>query len=131
METEKKKPRESVVMGVAAMTFFIIWGLVVNWEYGWGARLQVGLTQGVISLVSTLFSAELIGWLVRAGEARRWRVLYAGTISWIIIYGLIAIAHVIAGTPELFLTMLPGLIIGVFFSFGYAFRVSRQIAAVR
>ncbi len=131
METEKKKPRESVVMGVVAMTFFIIWGLVINWEYGWGARLQVGVTQGVISLVSTLFSAELIRWLVRSGEGRKRRVFYAGMIGWMIIYGLIAIAHVIAGTPELFLTMLPGLVIGVFFSFGYAFRVSRQLAVVR
>jgi len=127
MQQRKKQPRESVVMGLAAMLFFILWGLLVNWQYGMGARLQVGFTQGAISLVSTLFSAELIRWLVIKNREVRGRVLIAGLMGWLIIYSLIALAHTIAGTPEVWATILPGLIIGIFFSFGYAYRISESL----
>lgn len=108
------------------MLGFILWGLFVNWEHGIVARIQVALTQGVISLLSTIFSVELITWMVKKCRHIKVGFAFAGGISWIIIYALIWLAHLIAGTPEIFYTMLPGIIIGVFFCFGYAFRIHRK-----
>lgn len=46
-----------------------------------------------------------------------------GTLSWILIYAIVWAVHFLAGTPEILMTMLPGMITGVFFSFGYSKRV--------
>jgi len=104
---------------------FVLWGLWVNWEHGLGSRVQVAATQGVVSLLSTIFSAELIVWLGRRFRGLRWPVMATGTVSWVVFYALIWAVHWLAGTPELLATMLPGMIIGGFFCFGYAYRVAR------
>lgn len=117
------RPRDSLWMGLLAALAFVCWGLWVNWEYGPASRLQVALTQGILGLTATFFSAEIVVWLVRRFKNSYHPVLCAGAASWILIYGIIWAAHFIAGTPELLKTMLPGMITGVFFSFGYAKRV--------
>lgn len=116
-------------MGVVAMLFFIAWGLWVNWEHGVAARIQVALTQGVISLVSTWLSAEFIQWVVmrwKGGGVQR--VLGSGIVSYLVIYSLVATAHLLAGTPDLFETMIPGLLIGLVFCFSYSWRVAKQLS---
>ncbi len=110
-------------MAVIAALGFIAWGLWVNWDYGWGTRLQVAMTQGIISLVSTYYSAELVVWMVQKFHLQRLTVFKAGLASYLIIYALVWAGHFISGTPELLVTMLPGMITGIFFCFGYALRV--------
>ncbi|MEN8795755.1 MAG: hypothetical protein ABF328_03505 [Akkermansiaceae bacterium] len=129
-ERQMARPTDSLWMSLLAMVFFIIWGLWVNWEYGFGSRIQVALTQGVVSFVSTLFSAELIVWLGKRMAGKRWAVFWTGAFSWLLFYTLITMAHFLAGTPELLATMLPGMITGVFFCFGYALRVQRFLEKV-
>ncbi|MDA7506461.1 hypothetical protein N9932_00760 [bacterium] len=119
-----ERPRDSLWMGLLAMVAFILWGLWVNWDYGLGSRIQVAVTQGVVSLVSTIFSAELIVWLEKRFQNLKWPIMATGTVSWLVFYSLIWAAHSLAGTPELLATMLPGMITGVFFCFGYAYRVA-------
>ena len=115
-------------MSLLAMIFFIAWGLWVNWEHGVGSRIQVALTQGIVSFVSTLFSAELIVWLAKKMHGKRLAVLRTGAMSWVVFYTLIFVAHWLAGTPELLATMLPGMITGIFFCFGYSLRVDRFLS---
>lgn len=90
-----------------------------------GARAQVAITQGVVSFVSTIFSAELIVWLEQHLKGTRFPVIKTGILSWVVFYAIIAAAHYFTGTPELFKTMMPGMVTGVFFCFGYAARVQR------
>jgi ABC-type antimicrobial peptide transport system permease subunit len=122
---ELKRPKDSLWMGLLAMVAFILWGLWVNWEYGLASRIQVAVTQGVVSLFSTVFSAELIVWLERRFRHFKTGTVITGAASWVVFYSMIWGAHALAGTPELLATMLPGMIIGVFFCFGYAYRVAR------
>jgi hypothetical protein len=122
---ELKRPKDSLWIGLLAMVAFILWGLWVNWEYGLASRIQVAVTQGVVSLFSTVFSAELIVWLERRFRHFKKGTLITGAASWVVFYSMIWGAHVLAGTPELLPTMLPGMIIGVFFCCGYAYRVAR------
>jgi len=117
------RPRDSLGMGLLAMVAFTLWGLYVNWEYGPGSRIQVAVTQGLLGLTATFFSAEIVVWLVRIFKERPCPVLLAGAASWVIIYTIVWLVHILAGTPEIFMTVLPGMITGVFFSFGYAKRV--------
>jgi len=122
-----ERPKDSLKMGLLAMVGFIAWGLWVNWEHGLASRIQVALTQGIISLVSTYYSAELVVWLVRKFLSSRYPVFLAGTTSYLIIYAFVWAGHVGAGTPELLMTMLPGMITGLFFCYGYALPVNRFI----
>lgn len=107
------------------MVFFVVWGLWVNWEYGGAVRVQVAVTQGLVSFLSTLFSAEWIVCLGSMLRERKYPVLWTGATSWLSFYAVILLVHLIAGTPKLLATMLPGMISGLFFSFGYAIRVNR------
>lgn len=118
-----ERPRDSLWMGFLAAAAFVCWGLFVNWDYGLGARIQVALTQGALGLTATFFSAELVVALVRKFRQSPHPVLKAGVASWILIYAIVWAVHFLAGTPEIFMTMLPGMITGVFFSFGYSKRV--------
>ncbi|MEJ6568203.1 MAG: hypothetical protein QNL80_05010, partial [Akkermansiaceae bacterium] len=47
--SELKRPKDSLWIGLLAMVAFILWGLWVNWEYGLASRIQVAVTQGVVS----------------------------------------------------------------------------------
>ncbi len=125
MSNSGKRPHDSAWMAILAALAFIVWGLWVNWEYGWTARIQVALTQGAISLVSTYYAAELVVWLARKFEKSQRPLLWTGSLSYLMIYALIWMVHVLAGTPELLNTMLPGMITGVVFCFGYGWRVIR------
>lgn len=116
---------ESLGMACISAAFFIAWGLWVNWEHGVTARVQVACTQGLVSFASTFVSAEVIKAIsLRVGGSQVRRVFLGGGSSYVAIYGVIGVVHFIAGTPELWQTMLPGLVIGVFFCFGYALRVT-------
>ncbi|MDA7881237.1 hypothetical protein N9A94_02940 [Akkermansiaceae bacterium] len=119
-----ERPRDSLWMGLLAMVAFMLWGLYVNWEYGLGSRIQVAMTQGLLGLTATYFSAEIVVWLVRIFRDKSHPALFAGAASWTIIYAIVWLVHFLAGTPEIFYTVLPGMITGIFFSFGYAKRVA-------
>jgi len=125
MANTEGRPRDSKLMAILAAVAFILWGLWVNWDHGLWARVQVALTQGLISLIATYYSAELVVWAVGRYRTKPWPVLCAGTLSYLIIYTLVWLGHLVAGTPELLATMLPGMITGLFFCYGYALRVVR------
>ncbi len=115
-------------MGIFAAVAFIIWGLYANWHHGWGSRIQVALTQGIISLLSTYFSAELIVALVQKFRKSQFPVLLGGLSSYLLIYALVLTGHFVAGTPEFWPTVLPGMITGLLFCFGYAYRVAQKLS---
>lgn len=117
------RPRDSLPMSLFAMAFFLCWGLYINWDHGFSARVQVAFTQGLLGLVTTYFLAELAVWGVQKSMKRTHPVLLAGTLSWSTVYLIVIGVHWLAGTPELFLTVLPGMITGAIFSLGYAKRV--------
>lgn len=118
---------ESVGMAMFAAVAFITWGLWVNWEHGVTARWQVACTQGLVSFASTFASAEIIRFItLQLRGSRRRIILWGGAISYLLIYSAIAIVHWLAGTPEIFATLLPGLLIGIPFCFSYAYRVTRS-----
>lgn len=110
---------ESTLMAAFAAAGFIAWGLFVNWEHGMGSRIQVALTQGGISFIATLGSAELLRKISKIVSSKMW----TGALGWIVINLLVFFAHWIFGTPEILTTMIPGMLAGVPFCFAYARRL--------
>ncbi|MDC0087940.1 hypothetical protein OAI07_00195 [Akkermansiaceae bacterium] len=117
---------ESLVMALGSAAFFIAWGLWVNWEHGFASRVQVACVQAAISFIATLGLAEVLRKV--AMFVKDWRMpwLWTGIIGWLFMNSVVFSAHFFAGTPELLHTMIPGMITGAAFSFGYGRRVSQS-----
>ena len=114
---------ESILLAAAASVFFIAWGVYANWEHGLGAIVQVAVTQGVISFSSTFLSAELLQRMYGALRRARMPGILNVLFGILIINGTVACAHWMAGTPEIWMTMLPGAVISLFFCSGYTYRL--------
>ncbi|HCR31743.1 MAG TPA: hypothetical protein DIV79_17200, partial [Opitutae bacterium] len=59
-------------MAALASAFFILWGVYINWNYGTEAIIQVGVTQGIISFVSTFISSDALQRLYRTIKRFGW-----------------------------------------------------------
>jgi len=120
-------PKESLAISIFASVCFIIWGQYVNWEYGPAARWQVAITQGAVSFFSTLFSAELLRFLFkRMPLGIKLRLWFCPVLGWLLLSVFVVLAHVLAGTPELWNTVWPGAITGLMFSVGYCLRLGAE-----
>ena len=114
---------ESIWLGVLGALGLMAWGLWVNWEFGMASRIQVLCTQGGIAFAATAGSAWLLSWIVKWFWKLGW--LLSSAAGWLVINGIVAIIHWIAGTPELWMTMLPGMMTGVPFCLVYTRRLRR------
>jgi hypothetical protein len=128
--SDGRRSSESWRISLLAALAFITWGLYVNWHHGWATRLQVALTQGFISLVSTYFSAELVIVFVRKFQKSSFSLIFGSLASYLVIYVLVLGGHFVAGTPEFWLTVIPGMITGVFFCYGYSLRIDRKLKGI-
>ena len=115
-----------MVVAALAGIGFIAWGLWVNWEHGMASRIQVVVTQAAISFFATLGSAELLRWIASFVRAFRGASLVIAGIGWLLINLLVFSAHWIFGTPEIFKTMLPGMVTGAIFCYFFGMRVNRK-----
>ena len=114
---------EAVGLGLLGALGFVAWGLWVNWEHGLASRIQVALTQGLIAFLATAGSAEVLRAIARRVGRFGWGT--TAVIGWLVINGIVAIMHAIAGTPEQWLTMLPGMLTGIPFCALYGRRMTR------
>ena len=126
----EKRPgaRESFFMALMASVFFISWGVYINWDFGMGAIIQVGATQGVISFVSTFLSSDALQRLYRTLKRFGLHGSITVPLGFLLINGMIFLAHYLAGTPRILPTMAPGLIVSVFFCSAYTYRLSLAFA---
>ena len=120
--------RESFIMAALASVFFIFWGVYINWDFGTGAIIQVGVTQGIISFISTFLSSDLLQRLYRTIKRFGWHGSANVPLGFFLINGSIFGAHFLAGTPRILPTMAPGLIVSVFFCSAYTYRQSVALA---
>jgi len=122
------------VFAVAAFTGYGSWAVYSNVMDGSEASMiiawRAGFIQGVYSAILTLANMLMLEFSYRrffSGYAPRPARLYAVASVMFAQYFLIVPIHVINGTPNIFLTLLPGIIIGSVFSYVYvsAFANSR------
>ena len=115
-----------VFFSVSAFFIFGGWGVVANLQHDLHERLLAGLTQGLLSLVSTaiLTSAmEMVFGRLSPGVAR-FMSTGLGPITTTLL--LMAAAHSVTGTPEVMATMLPSIVVGYSFSLIYAAGLTRR-----
>ncbi len=97
------------------LLFYGGWAVFANWPHGQWVALRSGLAQGSMSFVVTLTGVILMRALFRPPGPNWLRAGRAAIGGLGLIYGLILTVHWRLGTPEIFLSLLPGLPITIGF----------------
>lgn len=97
------------------LLFFGGWGVWANSAHGMDIAWQAGIAQGVMSFVVTLTGTTLMKRLFGMPGPLWLRALVASVGALVVIYGLIVGVHLWLGTPEILLTLAPGLPITIVF----------------
>lgn len=97
--------------------FYGSWGVFANSSHGVDIALRSGLAQGLMSFVVTLTGVTVMRLFYGTTGQPWWRATRAVCGALMMIYGLIVGVHVWLGTPEILLTLAPGLLITIGFCF--------------
>ena len=102
----------ALLAALAAALGYGGWAVYVNYAHGMQAWAMAGALQGAYAFASTLSITHIARWVFfRYGCA--YRGITAGFVaSFIVMLAIPMMVHTVAGTPELWHTILPGLIWG-------------------
>ena len=109
--------------------FYGGWGVYANWPHGSEIAWQSGLAQGCMSFIVTLSGVLLMRALYEKCPGSRWiKAGIAALGALLLIYSGIIGVHLYIGTPEIFLTLLPGLPITIGFCLVFSTSLARFAA---
>lgn len=117
--------RRVTVLAVGAFVLYGGWAVFANWEHGTEAALLAGVTQGALSLASTIVLTTAMEWVFARLSAGVHRFLATGLGPMTVSLLIMALGHVLAGTPEILATMLPSITVGYAFTLLYAATLTR------
>lgn len=115
----------SIVSGLFGFLAYGGWAFFVNYDHGLHAATKAAFTQGSYSFAVTLVMTLFMEYLFRllANPTLRFCVTFFGTCA--VLYSTSWGVNALAGTPEIFMTILPGIIIGTAYTFGYTLSLTR------
>lgn len=115
----------SVVSALLGFLAYGGWAFYVNYMHGLEAATKAAFTQGSYSFTVTLVMTLLMEYLFRllSHPTLRFFATFFGTCA--ILYSTSWGVNALAGTPEIFMTILPGIIIGTIYTFGYTLSLAR------
>jgi len=105
----------------AAAGFFAYggWAYYINHSHGSSAALKALFTQGSYSFTLTLITAFIMEWLFQLSSKPITRFCLTFFITSLLLYSTAWGINFWAGTPEILLTILPGAVIGTFYTLSY------------
>lgn len=112
-------------MALGAALIYGGWAVAVNWSHGLDATVRAATAQVAYSVTTTALMSSLMEAVfarLPPGKSRVWKT--AGIASAIGMVALTAV-HMLAGTPELLLTVLPSLVMGTLFALLYSLNLGR------
>ena len=129
---EQAQRRRVILSAVAAFVLYGGWAILANYDHGLTKAFTAGLTQGLMSMVSTAFLTAGMEWIFAACSAGALRYFTTGLTPITLVLVIMTALHLAIGTPEVLVTMLPSAIIGIAYSMVYATgltRTQRDLAA--
>ncbi len=106
---------------------FVIWGgwaFYANSGYAFPERVMYGLTQGIVSFTVTSSMIRAVTWLYRRLPPNPLRFILPSVITIVVATVFMVVAHLLAGTPRIAHTIIPGLAVGLAFCLFTTFRIS-------
>lgn len=109
----------TLLTALAAALGYGGWAIFANFEHGIKPGVIAGLVQGVYAFISTLSITHIARWVFLKFNCA-WRGITVGFIaSFIVMIALPLSVHNLAGTPDIWQTILPGLIWGSIYLIGF------------
>ena len=105
----------SALAGVAGFLVYGGWAWWVNRDYG-DAGIRAGLVQGSYSFLLTLGSTLMMEWVYRQLRNTAWPVVTTTMLTAVVLFATAYGIHLVAGTPMILPTILPGFIFGTLYS---------------
>ena len=95
------------------------WAVYANYEHGTQAWVTAGLVQGIYAFFSTLFITQIAQTTFIRNNCGYKGMLFGFVISFIVMLTLPLLVHSLFGTPNIWKTILPGLIWGSVYLMGF------------
>ena len=115
--------------GLAGFVAYGGWAFWANLEHGDAVAMRAGLLQGsysfALTFASTLLMEGLYAFFVRRGDALRARLATVAVTAVILLAVPVAL-HMLAGTPEIAMTVAPGFAIGMVYTWIYVAALTRR-----
>lgn len=105
--------------------FYGSWAVWANFDAGLEVALRAGLLQGTMSFIVTLSGTGIMKRLFAGNGPTWWRFCRAFGGAMAGIYVVIVTAHLLNGTPNILLTLAPGLPITTFFCLSFCLGLAR------
>lgn len=121
--------RRAIIVGIAAFLLFGGWALVANREHSTRDMVRAAVAQGCFSFISSTSSVLLLEYLYGLGRTPVQRLVLGAVGTPCIILLAMTTGHLIAGTPNVVMTLLPSWISGAIFCVTYTLNLRRILAA--
>ena len=114
---------------MAAFLLFGGWALVANRQHSTSEMVRAALAQGCFSFISSTSSVLLLEYLYGLGRTPNQKLALGAVGTPCIILLAMTGGHVIAGTPNVVMTLLPSWISGAIFCVTYTLNLRRLLGA--
>lgn len=122
-------PRRSFISAAVGFLFYGSWAYAVNHDHGMGAGLKAGLVQGSYSFVLTFTMTMLLEGMFRVASRTVPSLIVASIITIIVCCAIVFsgswLVNYLAGTPEIFKTVILGYLIGGAYSSAYVLNLAQ------
>jgi len=115
----RSKTLRSLLAATAGFIVYGGWAFFINYDHGLTAAFKAGATQGSYSFTLTLGLSFLMEWLFQLSDQPRLQFSLTFITPCLLIYCTSWGVNVLTGTPEIFLTILPGATISTLYTLSY------------
>ncbi len=117
--------RRSIAAGVAGFIVYGSWALYINSQHGISAGIKAGFVQGTYSFALTVSATMLMEFLWTSLQTAKGPVFLTISITNAITFITAYLINWVFGTPEIFLTIFPGFLIGILYTSFYVASLRR------
>ena len=113
------------VSAFAALLVYGCWAYWVNRAFGEEAGIRAGVVQGSYSFFITFALTSLIEWLFRLTREWRFQVSFLSVGACVSLYLMSWCVNALAGTPDIFMTILPSALMSSLYTISYILTLKR------
>ena len=110
---------QTIMISVLAAVGYGLWAVFANFEHGIHAWSTAGIVQALYAFFATLSVSKVAHWIFLKCKCGLRGISLGFVASFIVMLAFPFSIHSVAGTPDIWETITPGLILGSFYLMGY------------